>query len=218
MQQRHPGFGGRVVGGALEYHRVLHDRLVVFGRHDPGRAALELAAFKHLRERDKAQLGVAGGDEGVGLADALARHQLGLQGGGQTQLFHRLHGGGAVRGQLGVGNRQLVELSALEHGALVIDDAGLGRPQHQLARGVGKARAGHGVAFLLQLQRALVVGRQEHVEGRAVLDLGVERAGGAEGQLGLVPGGLGQHLGQCLGRCGEVGGHGDLHGLGVGGG
>mgnify|MGYP000659138807 CR=1 FL=1 len=49
------------------------------------------------------------------------------------------------------------------------------------------AAAGHRVAFLFQSHRALVVRRQQHVKGRAVLDLGIERAGGAKAEHQHLP-------------------------------
>ena len=84
------------------------------------------------------------------------------------------------------------------------------RPEHQFADGVGETTAGHGGALLFQPGRRFVVGGQQHVERRAVLDLGVERAGGAERQHRLVAGGFLEVRGDDLHGRGEVGGDGDL--------
>ena len=71
------------------------------------------------------------------------------------------------------------------------------------------------MAFGFQLGRGVVVGRQQHLERRAVADLGVELAGGASGDDGLVAGVALELGGQLFHRAGEVGGDRDLHLVGV---
>ncbi|MCY1529649.1 hypothetical protein D9M68_648080 [compost metagenome] len=100
----------------------------------------------------------------------------------------------------------MLVLAALQHVTLGVHVAFLCRPEHQGADGVGEARTGNGVAFLLQLGRGGVVGREEDLEGSAVLDLGIELAGGAIGGDQLVAGVLLEILGDGLDRRGEVGG------------
>ncbi|MCY1448130.1 hypothetical protein D9M71_647820 [compost metagenome] len=100
----------------------------------------------------------------------------------------------------------MLVLSVLQHLALGVHIAVLRRPEDQRADGVGEARAWHGVAFLLQLGRGGVVGGEEDLERRAVLDLGIELAGGAVGGDQLVAGVLLETLGDGLDRRGEVGG------------
>src|SRR5690606_2748364 len=78
------------------------------------------------------------------------------------------------------------------------------------AHRVGEARARHGLALGLEPGRPVVVGRQEHVEGRAVLDLRVELPGRAERSDRPVAGGLLELPGDRLHGGGEIGGHGDL--------
>lgn len=89
--------------------------------------------------------------------------------------------------------------------ALGIDVACLGRPQGQRADGVGEARALDGVAFGFKFLRGGVVCREEHLERRAILDLGIELAGGTESRDQFVPGVLLEVSGNGLDRRGEVG-------------
>ncbi|MPN13028.1 hypothetical protein SDC9_160348 [bioreactor metagenome] len=179
--------------------------------HLPGRTLADLAVLHDLGQRHKTQLRIAGGSELVGLGDVLAHHHLGLHLCAQAELVQHFHGSCSVRSQLGVGDRDMLVVAALEHIALVVHIAGLGAPQHQRTDGIGKARIGHALAFLGQLLGCGVIGGQQNAEGRAVVDLGVELAGGAKRQLGLVAGillELGRNL---LHGCGEVGCHGDRH-------
>ena len=75
------GGGGRVVFAPLEQHCVLADLRVQVRRHHPARARRVLAVLVDLRQRDKAQVGVPGGGELVGLADVFT-----LQSGEKLQL------------------------------------------------------------------------------------------------------------------------------------
>lgn len=102
-------------------------------------------------------------------------------------------------------------VAGLEDLALVVHIAGLGAPQHELADGVGEARVGQATAFLGDLSRRGVVGGQQDLEGRAVDDLRVELARGAEGQQGLVAGVLLELGGDLLHGRREVGGNGHRH-------
>ncbi|MCY1534816.1 hypothetical protein D9M68_701980 [compost metagenome] len=108
----------------------------------------------------------------------------------------------------------MLEPILLEHCALVVDVAFLRRPQHQGADGIGEARAGNAGALAFQPGRRAVVGGEEHLEWRAILDLRIELAGGAEGDYQLVPGVFLELERDGLDRRGEVGGHGHLHFLG----
>ena len=163
------------------------------------------------------RIGVAAGNELVGLADVLAFHQLRPERGGEAELVHRLGGGEAVGRGLRVGDGQVPEAATLQHLTLGVDVAGLGRPECQGADGIGEARAGHDLAFLLQFRRSAVVGGEENLERRAVLDLRIELAGGAVGGDQPVPGVFLEFLGDGLDRRGEVGRDGDLHLVGAGG-
>ncbi|MOA00632.1 hypothetical protein D3C78_1200040 [compost metagenome] len=151
------------------------------------------------------------------LGDVLAQHQAPLQGilgdaepgqGGQ-----RRH---AVGRGLRVGQRQVLEVGFLQHLAVAVDVAFAGRPQHQGADGIGEAAAGQRSPLALELGWGGVVGGEKDLEGRTVVDLCVELAGGAEGEQGPVSGVLLELGGDGLHRRGEVGGHGylDLASLG----
>ena len=69
---------------------------------------------------------------------------------------------------------------------------------------------------MLEPGGGFVVGGEQHLEGRAMGDLGVELAGRAEGQLGPVAGVLFEFGGDLLHRRGEIGGdrHGDFSRVG----
>jgi len=105
----------------------------------------------------------------------------------------------------------------LQHFAFAIDVTFFRRPQRQSADGVGEARALDGIAFFFQFFRSGVVRREEHFERRAVLDLGVELAGGSVGGDQFVPGVFFEVGSNGLDRRGEVGGNRHLHLIGVSG-
>ena len=88
-----------------------------------------------------------------------------------------------------LGTRERTARRLLQHLAARVDHARLRAPQHQLADGVGEARAGLREALGLQPLRRGGIGGEQHLEGRAVADLGVELAGGAERDHGVVAGG-----------------------------
>ncbi len=200
----------------VEDDRVLLDRVVHLGGDDPGRTAGDLAVLVDLRQGDEAQLGIAGGNELIGLGDVLAFDDLVLDLVGQAQLGQYLGCGQAVRRGFRVGDGQMLVLVVLEHLALGVDVAVLGRPQGQGADGVGEARALDDVAFAFELLRGAVVGREEDFKRRAVLDLGIELPGSAVGGHQFVPGVFLEVGGNRLDRCGEVGGHRDLNFIGLG--
>ncbi|MNZ37941.1 hypothetical protein D3C78_554020 [compost metagenome] len=122
----------------------------------------------------------------------------------------------AIRCGFRVGNRQVLELVFLQHIALAIDIVILGRPQRQGADGVGEARALDRVAFFFEFFRRAVIGGEEHLERRAVLDLRIELAGSAIGGNQRVAGVFLEVLGNRLDRCGEVGGNSHLYLIGPG--
>jgi hypothetical protein len=67
-------------------------------RHDPGRTVRELARRVHLRQRDEAELGVAGAHELERLRDVFALYDPARQ----SELPQRLQGGLPVRRRLGI--------------------------------------------------------------------------------------------------------------------
>ncbi|MNF68545.1 hypothetical protein D3C84_504050 [compost metagenome] len=182
------------------------DRVVQAGGNDPGRTAGDLAVLVDLRQGDKTQLGVAGGDELVGLADVLAFNDLVLDLVGQTFPGQYLGRRQAIRRGFGVGDGQVLVFVLFQHIALGIDVAFLGRPQRQRTDRVGEARTLDGVAFGFKFFRGAVVCREEHFERRAVFDLGVELAGGAKGGDQFMPGVFFEISGDGLDGRGEVGG------------
>ena len=108
------------------------------------------------------------------------------------------------------------ESALLQDFALIIDEAFLGAPQHQRTDGVGEAAAGDGLPFPFQLDRGRVVGGEEDVERCALSNLGIELAGGAERERGLVARVLLERHGDVLRRRGEIGGDRDLDFTGMG--
>lgn len=111
----------------------------------------------------------------------------------------------------------MTEVAVGEDAPLRIDITLARRPQHQAADGIGEAATGDAGTLVLESCRCAVVGRQQDVEGRAIVDLRVELAGGAEGQHGAVAGVAGEGGGDFLHWRGEVGRHGHLHVVGDGG-
>jgi hypothetical protein len=95
----------------------------------------------------------------------------------------------------------------MEHLALGVDESGPGRPQHQGADGVRETAGGLGDALSSELGWRLVIGRQQHIERRAVPDLGIEHAGRAECKFGFVSGVLVEGRGDPVHGRREVGRH-----------
>ncbi len=110
----------------------------------------------------------------------------------------------------------MLVLVFLQYLTLGVNIAFLGRPQRKGADGVGEARAGDDVLFLLQLGRGAVIGGEEHLERCAVLDLCVELPRGAIGGDQLVAGVFLEVLGDGLDRRGEVCRDRNLHLVGPG--
>ena len=156
-------------------------------RYLPDRTGAQATINQQLGQRQKTQLCVAGGDELIGLRNAVALHQLALQRLQQTQVLQGLQSSSAIGREFGVGHRQALELTTAQHRALRVDQAGLRTPQHQVSGGVGPARAGHAQAFSFQPGRCLSVCRQQHLKGCALLDLRVQLAGRAQTNHRLVP-------------------------------
>ena len=188
-----------------------------FCGHDPARAATDPAVFHDLRQRDETEFGVAGAGELPGLGDVFALHEFRRQRVQQSHAGQHFDGGLAIGGQLGIGQRELVELALFQHIALAINETGLRRPQHQCADGVGESAGGVGIAFHCEFGRRFVIGGEQHLERRTVFDLGVELAGGAECRFGDMAGVLGEFGGDRFHRRGEVGGDGDADFGGVSG-
>ncbi|MPM71451.1 hypothetical protein SDC9_118416 [bioreactor metagenome] len=182
-----------------------------FAGNDPGRTAGQLALLEYLRQGDETEVGVAGGNELQGLRNVFTLNEFRLHGVQQLELVQRFNGGRAVGGGFRVGDGQLVEIAVFQNRPLGIDEIGFGRPQHQLADGVSETAAGDGMPFFLQFGRGCVVSGEEDFERRAVDDLGVELACGAEGEDGLVAGVLLEIGGNLLHRRREIGGNRNLH-------
>ena len=153
-------------------------------RHDPARP---FVAAGHLSQRDEAELGIAGLHELEGLADVVALHDLGLELIVDAERLHRLHGGRAVGRRLGVGDGDLGEVTVLQ-GLLALHEVRVLAPEHERSDRVGELASRNGKSLLHRLPRPLVVGREEHLEGRFLRDLGVKLAGRAEAQDRLVAG------------------------------
>ncbi len=183
-------------------------------RYDPGRAAGQFAILVDLRQGHETQLGVASGDELVGLGNALTFDDLGFGGFGQAHFAQYLSRCQTVGRGFGVGDGQVLILIGLEHLALAVDITILGRPQRQCSDRVGEARTLDGVAFLLEFCRRGVVSREEYLERRAILDLRIDLTGSAKRGDELVAGVLLEVSGYRLDRRGEIGRHGDLHFVG----
>ena len=83
----------------------------------------------------------------IGLGDIFAHHTFASGHFIQTELGQYFHRGGAVRGELGVGDSQAAELAGTQHFAFVIDEMLPGRPQYQAAFGIGHSAFGHGEIF-----------------------------------------------------------------------
>ncbi|EXI73689.1 MAG: hypothetical protein AW07_02375 [Candidatus Accumulibacter sp. SK-11] len=146
-------------------------------RHDPARPFGDATLPVYLGECDEAEFGVAGGDELVGLRDALCRDELQPQLLKQTERLQRLDAGCAVGCEPGIGQRKVMEVVPSQHFTLGVHEALSPAPEDEFADSVGEPATGNAVAFPLQACRCLVVSREQHFEGCAGLDLGVELAG-----------------------------------------
>ena len=105
LQVGHQRRGGRVVLALGQQHRVLADRAVQVApaRSRPSRCLI-LPSFIHLRQRDEAQFGVAGGDELKVWAMFSPCTSLGSSAASRPSLVMRLDRGRAVGRELGGGD------------------------------------------------------------------------------------------------------------------
>ena len=192
-------------GATPQQHGLLFDGLVQGLGHQPHRAVLQPATFKHLRQGDKAQFSIAGVDKTERLANALSLHQFGRQGAGQPQCVDGLPGGFTIRRGFRVGIGQFAETGTFEHVTLCVHQRRVRRPQHQSATGVGKAAAGRSKAFFLQRLWHVGVGGQKYVKWCPIPDLGIELASCAQRHAQSVSGGFLQHRSDGLDGFGKVG-------------
>ena len=116
-----------------------------------------------------------------------------------------------VGSQLRIGHGALIEVAGSKQSLAVLDLVGVSTPQHKLADGIRKARILDAVAFVNCFLGRLGISGEQHVIGRAVLDLAVEQTSGAEAQNQLVSGLLFKNRCQFLGRSRKVGGHSHMH-------
>lgn len=135
----------------------------------------------------------------------LALHDLGLKLFVDAELLHRFDRGAAVRRRIRIGERDLGQLAVLQgllpgHGILGLAE------QDELADRVGELAPRHRVAIVDGALCRCLVGREEHLEGRALADLGKQTARRAEAEDRLVSGLLLPKCGDFLRRVGEVGG------------
>ena len=134
---------------------------------------------------------------------------------GHAEPFHGLECGDTVDAHLGVGDGEVLERSVAEYFALVVHHSGGGAPEDESADGVGEAAFGNGQPFLLQAEGRRLVGRDEYLEGCAVLDLGVELADRAKGQDDFVAGRFFKLRSDFFHRAGKIPGDGDPYLLGM---
>ncbi len=168
-----------------------------------------LARLQHQRTRQQAQRCRTGDHELGGLADVLAQHQPGLEFFPAADIGQGLARGLAIGRQLRVGDRQPGDRTPAQQCFAILHLRGVAAPQHQPADGIVVQGGGIGQAFRCQLARGIGVGRQQHVERRAIADLRIQLAGGRGADVDLVPGCTSVVGGQPAGGVGEVGGHGD---------
>ena len=87
-----------------QQQRILKDRHVLVYRHHPARAFADASVFDHLRQRHETELGIAAGDELVGLRNVLALHEAWPQFLAQAQPVQRGHCRSAIGSRLWIGH------------------------------------------------------------------------------------------------------------------
>ena len=162
-------------------HERLVDGLVERGGHRQGPAA---RGHRGQGQGHEGHVGVAGAGVFERLLYVLTEHEARLDRVPNARVPERLFGGAAIGCMLGVGDRDLGEAGVPEVAeAARRRHRGLVRPPEDdpaacvelLGRAVAAAGAGH----VLDEGH---VGRREHVEGRALLDLAGEEAGRTQGE------------------------------------
>ena len=193
--------GGRVVPPGLEQHRLLpNGGMEVFGDEPTG----PVRAPGNLGEGKEPELRVTGADELVRLRHVRA-DDLTVP----HDVFDPERPGRLERRPAVGGERRIREGEAREAG--VPEGVGAGDParfrteEHEPPHRVGPAAPGNGESLALRKLRARLVGGEEHLEGSALEDLGVELAGGAEAEERGVSGRVLECGGDLAGGRGEVG-------------
>jgi len=162
-------------------------RMIGFGNDGVG-AAIGEARGQHEGVGDEAAHRIAGGGKLRGLRDAVAEHEVRAKGLPQPALAQHRFGGATVRRHFGIGNGEAAGPAGLDQPSEALEPfvdcqrRAPGREDDELAHGVhgpGIARQARGG----QLIRKVLVGRQEHLERRAVLDLPRQGSRGAEYEL-----------------------------------
>ena len=63
---------------------------------------------------------------------------------------------------------------------------GIGTPEHETPDGIREPAALDSQPFILQQLRSFIIGREEHIERRTILNLSIEIPAGARGNLNVV--------------------------------
>ena len=126
-----------------------------------------------------------------------------------AERLHRFDRGGPVGRGDRIGDRELHELAGLQR-RFAIGHVDHPAPQHELADRVGEQAVGDGEPAVDRRLRAVGIGRQEHLERRAMGDLGEERSRRAEDQHRLVARLLFEQSRDLFRRLGEIGGDSDM--------
>ena len=174
----------------------------VFGDEPTG----PVRARDNLGEGEETQLGVAGADELVRLGNVRADDLTVAHDVFDPERPGRLERRSAVGGERRIRQRDAPEAGVPE-GVGAGDPPRVRAEEHEPPHRVGPAAAGNGESLALRELRARLVGREEHLEGSALEDLGVELASRAEAEERAVSGGVLERGGDLSSGRGEVGGH-----------
>jgi hypothetical protein len=162
---------------------------------------------------ENADLRAAGLDELGRLGNIFTKDELRFHLFVEARVFERFDCGAAVGSVVGIGNGYFLNggiQKRLPAGFFGIEFGFGGRPENEFADGVGIGGVGKDQAGFVEFAGVIAVGGEEEVEGSAVLDLGEEIAGRAEGEVEFYAGLFfvgGSELGH--GEF-EVGGRGDF--------
>lgn len=195
--------GGGVVPPGLQQHGLLPDGSVeVFGYEPAGPPRGE----GDLRERQESQVRVSGTDELVGLGDVRSDYPSIPKLVVQLESPEDLHRRPTVGSERRVCQRDPAEVGVSEDVGPV-HPIRLDAEEHEPAHRIRPPATGNRESLPLRQLRASLVRGEEHLEGSALHDLGIELSRGPEAQERPVSGGVLERGRDLPCRGGEVGGY-----------
>ncbi len=205
------------VGRRIEKDSSLIERRVVIRRDQPAVTRFHVGRESE-RERENADLGAAGLCELRGLGDIFAVDEFGFELVIDAGVLESGNGGAAVGGVIGIGDGDFLNARIAQGGESRLGEIEMRvsrSPENDLPASIKEERIGVGETSVDQLLYVEEISGKEEIEGRTVLNLREEIATGAVADGKFLAGLLLIVGGEIVHGELQIGGGGDVDGLGA---